>query len=127
MNALAMRLDTSAFGEIVDKTGGLEDLKTGTIRVLHKHSFKDDPTRIFRAFRYAGRYGFSIPETDTVLMQEALPVLAQLSGERIRNEIDRILIEKNAPETRITPYTTRRMEDYLWKGWNISITFACRF
>ena len=126
INALAMCLDTSAFGEIVDKTGGLEDLKTGTIRVLHKHSFMDDPTRIFRAFRYAGRYGFCIPEADTALMREALPVLAQLSGERIRNEIDRILTEKNAPE--IVAHLTRLdVWNTISEGWNISTTFTCDF
>ena len=126
INALAMRLDTSAFGEIVDKTGGLEDLKTKTIRVLHKHSFTDDPTRIFRAFRYAGRYGFCIPETDTVLMREALPVFTQLSGERIRNEIDRILTEKNAPE--IVAHLTRLdVWNTISEGWTISTTFACDF
>lgn len=124
INALAMRLDTSAFGEIVDKTGGLEDLKTRTIRVLHKHSFTDDPTRIFRAFRYAGRYGFCIPETDTALMREALPILAQLSGERIRNEIDRILTEKSAPE--IVAHLTRLdVWKTIFQRWNISTTFAC--
>ena len=126
INALAMRLDTSAFGEIVDKTGGLEDLKTGTIRVLHKHSFTDDPTRIFRAFRYAGRYGFCIPEIDADLMREALPVLAQLSGERIRNEIDRILTEKNAPE--IVAHLTRLdVWKTIFQGWTISTTFPCDF
>lgn len=126
INALAMCLDTSAFGEIVDKTGGLDDLRIGTVRGLHKHSFTDDPTRIFRAVRYAGRYGFSISETDTGLIREALPVLAQLSGERIRNEIDRILIEKKAPE--IVAHL-KRLD--VWKtisqGWNISTTFACDF
>lgn len=126
INALAMRLDTSAFGEIVDKTSGLEDLKARTIRVLHKHSFTEDPTRIFRAFRYAGRYSFCIPETDTALMQEALPVLAQISSERIRNEVGRILIEKNAPE--IVAHLTRLG---VWKtifhGWNIPTTFTCDF
>ena len=126
INALAMRLDTSAFGEIVDKTGGLEDLKTETIRVLHKRSFTDDPTRIFRAFRYAGRYGFCIPETDTVLMREALPVLAQLSGERIRNEIERILTEKNAPEI-VAHLTQLNVWKTISEGWNISTTFACDF
>ena len=96
INALAMRLDLKAFGTIVDKTGGLQDLEAGIIRVLHNRSFIDDPTRIFRAARYAGRYGFRIAETDDVLIQEALPILAQLSGERIRNEIDRVLLEKDA-------------------------------
>lgn len=126
INALAMRLDTSAFGGIVDKTGGLEDLKRGVVRVLHKQSYSDDPTRIFRASRYAERYGFCIPETDTTLMQEALPVLAQLSGERIRNEIDRVLLEKNAPE--IIAHLTQL---HIWKtiseGWNIPNTFASDF
>ena len=125
INALAMHLDTRAFGDIVDKTGGLEDLKAGIIRVLHKQSFIDDPTRIFRAARYAGRYGFRIAETDTVLIQKALPVLSQLSGERIRNEIDRLLLEENAPE--IVEYLTQLD---VWKtiseGWNIS-AFACDF
>ena len=121
-----MRLDISAFGEIVDEIGGLEDLKTGTVRVLHKHSFTDDPTRIFRGCRYAGRYGFRIPETDTVLMQEALPVLAQLSGERIRNEIDRILIEKNAPEM-IAHLTRLDVWKIISQGWNVSTVFERDF
>ena len=125
INALAMCLDTNAFGTIVDKTNGMEDLEADIIRVLHKQSFTDDPTRIFRAARYAARYGFRIAETDIVLIQKALPVLAQLSGERIRNEIDRLLLEVNAPE--IVKYLTQLD---VWKtiseGWNIS-AFACDF
>ena len=96
INALAMHLDINAFGSIVDETGGQEDLEAGTIRVLHNRSFIDDPTRIFRAARYAGRYDFRIAETDETLIQGALPILPQLSGERIRNEIDRVLLEKQA-------------------------------
>ena len=126
INALAMCLDTSDFGEIVDRTGGLADLKTGTVRALHKHSFTDDPTRIFRAFRYAERYGFCIPKTDTVLMQAALPVLARLSGERIRNEIDRILMEKNAPEI-VARLTRLDVWKTISQDWNVSPTFACDF
>lgn len=98
INALAMRLDIPDFCSIIDETGGLQDLKSRTIRVLHKQSYQDDPTRIFRACRYAGRYGFSIDETDKTLIKEAIPIISLLSGERIRNEIDRVLIEDNAPE-----------------------------
>lgn len=126
INALAIRLDTNAFGSIVDKTGGLEDLKKGIVRVLHKQSYNDDPTRIFRAFRYAERYGFCMPETDTVLMQAALPVLAQLSGERIRNEIDRVLLEKSAPEI-IAHLTQLDVWNTISEGWNTSNTFASDF
>ena len=123
INALAMRLDTNAFGAIVDETGGLEDLEAGIIRVLHKQSFIDDPTRIFRATRYAGRYGFRIAETDEALIQEALPVLPQLSGERIRNEIDRGLLEKHAAKI-VEHLTQLGVWEIIATDWNIPATFT---
>ena len=126
INALAMRLDTRAFGTIVDKVGGLADLEKGIIRVLHPRSFRDDPTRIFRACRYAERYGFRIAHTDAPLIQEAGSVLAQLSGERIRNEIDRILLEENAPRIlqRLAEFC---VYDTIFTGWQISRDFASDF
>lgn len=98
INALAMRIDTSNFGTIIDKVNGIDDLRSSTIQVLHEKSYTDDPTRIFRAFRYAGRYSFNIAESDRNLINDALPYLSKISGERIRNEIDRVLLEPNAPE-----------------------------
>ena len=126
INALAMRLDTKAFGTIVDKTGGLEDLEKGIIRVLHKRSFVEDPTRIFRACRYAGRYGFRIADSDIVLMREALPVLGELSGERIRNEIDRILLEENAPRI-MGQLTEFGVYNTIFAGWQIPPSFVSDF
>ena len=126
INALAMRLSTNAFGTIVDKTGGLEDLEASIVRVLHSRSFMDDPTRIFRAFRYAGRYGFRIAETDEALIQEALPLLAQLSGERIRNEINRVLLEKNAPEI-VEHLAQLSVWDTISTGWKISSSLVSDF
>ena len=126
INALAMRLDADAFGTLVDPTGGLADLGAGTIRVLHQQSFTDDPTRIFRACRYAGRYGFHIADEDKVLIREALPVLSGLSGERIRNDINRVLQEENCPQ--IVQLLT---EFGVWKeisaGWDIGPNFHRRF
>ena len=126
INALAMRLDPNAFGTIVDKTDGLADLEAGIIRVLHKQSFIDDPTRIFRAARYAGRYGFCIAETDEALIQEAFPVLSELSGERIRNEINRVLREKNASKI-IEHLTALGVWETIFTDWHISATFADDF
>ena len=126
INALAMRLDINAFGTIIDKTGGQKDLESGIIRVLHKRSFIDDPTRIFRAVRYAGRYGFRIAETDTVLIQEALPIVSQLSGERIRNEIDRVLLEENAAKI-VQHLTHLNVWESVSTDWHISATFADDF
>ncbi len=123
INALALRLDTHRFGTIVDVTGGLDDLETGTVRTLHERSFTDDPTRIFRAARYAERYNFAIPETDTEQIAAALPVLATLSGQRLRNEIDKILLEENAPSivTRLTDYHVWETID---ERWEMSQNFA---
>lgn len=98
INALAMCLNNHSFGSIIDKTDGLNDLKTGTIRVIHNNSYTDDPTRIFRACRYAGRYNFKISESDKKLIHKAIPLVTQLSGERIRNEIENILTEDHAPK-----------------------------
>ena len=126
INALAMRLDQTAFGSIVDETGGLADLESGVIRVLHNRSFIDDPTRIFRAYRYAGRYGFQIAENDETLIREALPVLTRLSGERIRNEIDRVLLEKNAPEI-VDRLTELGIWETICAGWQIPSDFASDF
>lgn len=97
INALAMSLDSEHFGTVIDKTCGIEDLESGTIRVLHKKSYSDDPTRIFRACRYAGRYDFSIYETDLSLIKEASPLIAELSGERIRNEMMKVFLEDKEP------------------------------
>ncbi len=126
INALAMRLDADAFGTIVDPGDGMADLGTGTIRVLHQQSYIDDPTRIFRACRYAGRYGFHIADGDKVLIREALPVLLKVSGERIRNDINRILQEENVPQ--IVQLLT---EFDVWRkisiGWDIGENFDRRF
>lgn len=126
INTLAMRLDQTAFGTIVDETGGLKDLESGVVRVLHNRSFIDDPTRIFRAYRYAGRYGFQIADNDERLIREALPVIAQLSGERIRNEIDRVLLEKNAPEI-VEQLTALGIWETICVGWQMSSDFASDF
>ena len=124
INALAMRLQSNAFGELVDCTAGLQDLRAGRIRVLHAQSFIDDPTRIFRAIRYEGRYNFQIAESDQQRMLDAINrgVLNLISGQRIRNEIDHILSEEAAPQM------INRMDEFDLFGtihptWKISPNF----
>jgi tRNA nucleotidyltransferase (CCA-adding enzyme) len=60
INALAVRLTSERPGEILDFFGGAIDLKAQKIRVLHPNSFIEDPTRIYRAVRFAVRLGFTI-------------------------------------------------------------------
>jgi len=93
INSMAIRLDGSDFGQKVDPFGGEGDLKVGLIRVLHKRSFVDDPTRMFRAVRYEQRFGFKLePETEG-LLQSGVQGLHQVSGDRIRHEIELIMRE----------------------------------
>ena len=99
INAMAIRLDGEAFGEIHDPLEGQADLKQRVIRVLHPQSFIDDPTRIFRAIRYEVRYGFSMDAmTLDLVNSEALKILHSLSGERLRHELDLFFDEDQAVE-----------------------------
>jgi len=64
INALALGLNGPNAGMLLDRFGGLADLQVGRIRTLHADSFIDDPTRIYRAVKYATRLGFALaPET----------------------------------------------------------------
>ncbi len=95
INAVAIRLDGKHRGEILDPFGGLPDIQSGTIKVLHDRSFIDDPTRAFRAVRFEQRLDFTIDSNTQRLMKEALPYIHLLSGSRIRHEFDLIMAEKS--------------------------------
>ncbi|AMA09051.1 CBS domain-containing protein [Picosynechococcus sp. PCC 73109] len=60
INALCLRLTEPRSGELLDFFGGLWDLKKRQIRVLHANSFIEDPTRIYRAVRFAVRLNFQL-------------------------------------------------------------------
>jgi len=60
INALALRLTPPREGELLDFFGGRLDLRSRQIRVLHANSFIEDPTRIYRAVRFAVRLGFQL-------------------------------------------------------------------
>ncbi|MGB3401709.1 MAG: CBS domain-containing protein [Microcoleaceae cyanobacterium] len=64
INALALKLTSPNSGELLDFFGGISDLQNRLIRVLHANSFIEDPTRIYRAVRFAVRLKFEI-ETQT--------------------------------------------------------------
>lgn len=96
INTLALRLDGGHFGELVDLYNGAADIASKTIRVLHPASFLDDPTRMFRAVRYEQRYGFAIVPETLDLIPSMRPLVAQLSAERMRHELDLVFDEPRA-------------------------------
>ncbi|WP_017662546.1 CBS domain-containing protein [Baaleninema simplex] len=72
INALALRLTRPHRGKLFDFFGGLLDLQDGLVRVLHPNSFIEDPTRIYRAVRFAVRLGFDIEEQTEGYIRHAL-------------------------------------------------------
>lgn len=72
VNAMAVSINRERWGDLVDDFGGLEDLRRKVIRVLHRKSFEDDPTRILRAVRFEQRFGFSMEPETRVLLERAL-------------------------------------------------------
>ena len=97
-NALAVSLLPGiSFGELLDPCGGADDINSGILRVLHERSFVDDPTRLYRAARFAGRFGWKLETKTYRLAIEAgkneKPSL--LSRERLRNELLKLLSEKD--------------------------------
>lgn len=97
INAMALRVDGGHFGELVDLQGGQADLAARLVQVLHPQSFQDDPTRLFRAERYASRLDFRIANHTKQLIHPSLPIMSALSGERLRHELELTFGEADAP------------------------------
>ncbi|RMG48668.1 MAG: CBS domain-containing protein [Acidobacteria bacterium] len=95
INAMAISIDPAEAGLLRDPFGGYEDLKRGLLRVLHGLSFQEDPTRAFRAARFAARLGFRLAPHTEGLLRGALRSGAfdRVSPSRLGREIDRILAE----------------------------------
>ena len=62
VNAMALGLAGPRRGHVLDVPHAREDLQAGRLRVLHEGSFIDDPTRLLRLARYAGRLGFAVED-----------------------------------------------------------------
>ena len=69
VNALALSVNKLNFGELIDFTGGVEDIQKKELKILHDKSFIDDPTRIIRGLRFAHKLGFKL-ETQTKSFQQ---------------------------------------------------------
>jgi len=96
INAIAISLNKSDYGKIIDFYSGLNDLKEGLIRVLHNKSFLEDPTRILRAIRFKERFSFRIEKHTFKLLKEAVRdnVINLVHPHRLRDEIILLLSEK---------------------------------
>ncbi len=96
VNAMAISLNPSNFGELFDFFGGQKDLREGTIKVLYNLSFVEDPTRIIRAIRFEQRYGFRMDADTEGFIKNALSLdlFDRLANQRVRDELMLILSEE---------------------------------
>ncbi len=95
-NALALSLLPTEFFKIYDLYGALKDIKTKKVSVLHARSFEDDPTRLYRALRFAARLNFKFSKETENLFKTALQknYISLLSPVRKANEIIKFLEEE---------------------------------
>jgi tRNA nucleotidyltransferase (CCA-adding enzyme) len=94
INAMAIELNPNHYGELLDPFNGRLDVDKKVIRVLHDKSFIDDATRIWRAIRYEQRLDFKIESKTLALLRHDIGMLATVSGDRIRHELELVLAEE---------------------------------
>jgi poly(A) polymerase len=100
-----MLLDALAFEQgdrivdcVLDYVGGLTDLAAGLVRAIGDPAvrFAEDKLRMLRAVRFAARLGFAIEGRTMAAIQDAAAGIEQVSAERVRDELTKILTEGSA-------------------------------
>jgi tRNA nucleotidyltransferase/poly(A) polymerase len=96
INAMARRVGKRGLtGTVLDPFGGRKDLASRTLRLLHPKSLVDDPTRAYRAVKYAVRLGFGWDgEFEKALKKARVAgAFGALSGDRMRRGFEEIFLE----------------------------------
>lgn len=95
INALLMNPDTNA---VLDFVGGREDLRAGIIRAIGdpEKRFREDKLRMVRAVRFAARLHYVIEPKTLRAIQNLAPEISQVSPERLRDELTKLLTEGSA-------------------------------
>ena len=94
INAMAICLNQSRFGELVDPFNGLADLEDGIIATPLDPAitFSDDPLRMMRCIRFATQLNFQIEDETFEALQHMADRIKIVSGERIEVELNKIMM-----------------------------------
>lgn len=112
INALALSLNPSNYGELLDPFGGISDLETKTIKTPLDPdiTFSDDPLRMLRGIRFATQLGFDIdPESLDSITKNAERIKI-ISGERVVEELNKILLTEKPSLGFLLLYKTGLLE-----------------
>ena len=117
INALALSINTDQKFQLIDFFNGELDLRDRIIKVLHPRSFIDDPTRLYRALRFADRFNFVLDSNTEYLFDKAIRLSSPstLSIKRIATEIDKSFKEKH-PLTLLNKYRNSGLLEYYHKS-----------
>ncbi len=96
INAMAIQVNASCFGQLIDPFNGKTDLANGIVRTPldPDETFSDDPLRIIRGIRFASRFGFQIEDETYKAMERNAHRLEIVSQERITDELNKIILDK---------------------------------
>jgi poly(A) polymerase len=83
--------------KLLDYVGGQQDIKARLLRTIGEphERFKEDRLRMVRAVRFASRFEYEIEEATRKAIQELAPKILTVSWERIREELEKILLHRN--------------------------------
>lgn len=83
--------------EAIDYVGGMEDIKKGIIRTVGSpyERFKEDRLRMMRGVRFGARFNYEIEGETLQAIKKLAPLISQVSAERTRDEIVKIISQQN--------------------------------
>ena len=102
--------------ELRDPHGGVRDLRDGILRTVGEaeERFREDRLRVLRALRFAGRFGLRIDPGTWEAARASAGALPQLSAERIREELFKVLKEVRAPSDTLRLYEQAGVLEHLY-------------